>query len=131
MSKLGGPRKVPRPTNRNYVNGANFERRIKARLEADGYTCFRTAGSHTPCDLIAIAPARKTVGGLKTTENGTPIFTTYARSTIVFVQAKGGQRTMTRKAVAEFRDYALKHGARPLLVERGMKYRWLDEEAAA
>jgi hypothetical protein len=106
-------------TNRNYVNGANFERRIKARLEAEGYTCFRTAGSHTPCDLIAVMR-----GGIETDTDF------WTKPHYVFVQAKGGQKSMTRKAVAEFRDYALAHGARPLLVERGMKYRWLDEEAA-
>ena len=104
-------------TNRAYVNGANFERRIKAKLEADGYTCFRTAGSHTPCDLVAVLPAAVLGSAMPA-------------SHVLFVQAKGGQKSMTRKAVAEFRDYALAHGARPLLVERGMKYRWLDEEAA-
>jgi hypothetical protein len=109
-------------TNRNYVNGANFERRIKARLEADGYTCFRTAGSHTPCDLIALKPGPLGyVNGRRERISLPPLF----------VQAKGGQRSMTRRAVAEFRDYALQHGARPLLVERGMRFRWLDQEEAA
>jgi hypothetical protein len=109
-------------TNRAYVNGANFERRIKARLEADGWTVFRTAGSHTPCDLIGVRTEQ-----LYAPTAPCPIF----HPVILFVQAKGGQRSMTRKAVAAFRDFALQHGARPLLVERGMNFRWLDDEQAA
>ena len=41
-------------SNRNYVNGANFERKVKAELENKGWLCFRTAGSHGVADIIAI-----------------------------------------------------------------------------
>ncbi len=41
-------------SNRNYVNGANFERKVKAELENAGYLCFRTAGSHGVADVIAV-----------------------------------------------------------------------------
>ncbi len=41
-------------TNRNYVNGANFERKVKKELEQLGYLCFRTAGSHGVADIIAL-----------------------------------------------------------------------------
>jgi Holliday junction resolvase len=39
--------------NKNYVNGRAFEYRIKKEYEAMGYLVFRTAGSHSPADLIA------------------------------------------------------------------------------
>ncbi|MEM3265646.1 MAG: hypothetical protein QXH07_06810 [Thermoplasmata archaeon] len=38
----------------NYSNGANRERRIMHKLEKEGWSCFRMAGSHTPIDIIAI-----------------------------------------------------------------------------
>lgn len=100
--------------NRHYNNGANFERRIKSRLEDMGFTVFRTAGSHSPCDLIAIHNHYPTLG-----------------PSVLFVQAKGGQASMTKRARAEFAEFARQHGARPLLVERGMKFNWLDVEEDA
>lgn len=36
----------------NYSRGANFERRVKKHLESKGWACFRSAGSHSPADLI-------------------------------------------------------------------------------
>lgn len=36
-----------------YERGANFERRVKKHLEDTGFVCFRSAGSHSPADLIA------------------------------------------------------------------------------
>jgi Holliday junction resolvase len=43
-------------SNKNYVKGANFERKIKKFYEGLGYLVFRTAGSHSPADLIAFPP---------------------------------------------------------------------------
>ena len=40
-------------TNKNYNNGRAREYRLMRKLEADGYTCFRTAGSHTKVDILA------------------------------------------------------------------------------
>ena len=37
-----------------YSRGANFERRIRKHFESQGWTCFRSAGSHSPADLICI-----------------------------------------------------------------------------
>ena len=45
-------------SNKNYVNGANFERKVKKELENEGYLCFRTAGSHGVADVIAILGGR-------------------------------------------------------------------------
>lgn len=42
--------------NKNYVKGANFERKVKKFYEGLGYLVFRTAGSHSPADLIAFPP---------------------------------------------------------------------------
>lgn len=38
----------------HYRNGRAFEHRVRADLEANGYRCFRTAGSKTKVDLIAV-----------------------------------------------------------------------------
>lgn len=38
----------------NYDRGAEFERRVKKHLEARGYAVMRSAGSHTPADLMAL-----------------------------------------------------------------------------
>ena len=39
-------------TNKNYVKGRKFEYKIRDRYKALGYLVFRTAGSHSPADLI-------------------------------------------------------------------------------
>ena len=38
----------------NYSRGANFERRVKKHLEGRGFFVLRTAGSHSPVDLLAM-----------------------------------------------------------------------------
>jgi len=40
--------------NRNYISGRNFEYKVKKYLEENGYLVFRSAGSHSIADLIAI-----------------------------------------------------------------------------
>jgi len=40
--------------NKNYNNGARRERRIMKKLEKEGWFCIRSAGSHSPIDIIAI-----------------------------------------------------------------------------
>jgi len=37
-----------------YSKGANFERRVRGYLQEIGFVVFRSAGSHTPADLIAL-----------------------------------------------------------------------------
>ena len=44
--------------NRNYVRGREKEYLLKDRLEQDGYTVFRTSGSHGIADLIALKPRK-------------------------------------------------------------------------
>ena len=36
-----------------YSKGANFERYVRQHLRNQGYVVFRSAGSHSPADLIA------------------------------------------------------------------------------
>ena len=38
---------------RIYEKGIRFERRCKKKLELEGYTVIRSAGSHGPFDLVA------------------------------------------------------------------------------
>lgn len=38
----------------NYTKGRGFEYWVKKKLEANGFTVFRSAGSHSAADLIAI-----------------------------------------------------------------------------
>ena len=42
--------------NKNYKNGAARERRIMKKLEKEGWFCIRSAGSHSPIDIIAMMP---------------------------------------------------------------------------
>ena len=41
-------------TNKHYKVGYALERDVKIALEQDGYTVFRSAGSHSQADLIAV-----------------------------------------------------------------------------
>jgi hypothetical protein len=38
----------------NYTRGANFEYRVKKHFEGLGFEVYRSAGSHSPADLIAL-----------------------------------------------------------------------------
>lgn len=38
----------------NYQRGANFERRVQADMENRGYVTVRSAGSHSPADVVAL-----------------------------------------------------------------------------
>lgn len=44
--------------NSRYQYSANKEREIKRLLEDEGYFATRSAGSHTPADVIAIKPTK-------------------------------------------------------------------------
>jgi len=39
--------------NKNYISGRTFEYKVRDYLESKGYVVVRSAGSHTPIDLIA------------------------------------------------------------------------------
>jgi len=42
--------------NKNYKKGAAREYRIIKKLEQEGWFCIRSAGSHSPIDIIAMIP---------------------------------------------------------------------------
>ena len=44
--------------NCHYARGANFERRVKKHLEVLRYQVIRSAGSHSPVDLVAFRQTR-------------------------------------------------------------------------
>ena len=39
---------------KRYRRGADFERRVKKHFEGEGFLVVRSAGSHSPIDLIAM-----------------------------------------------------------------------------
>jgi hypothetical protein len=47
--------------NRNYEQGARFEREVIARYKADGAACIRASGSHGLFDVVAIYPGNLSV----------------------------------------------------------------------
>lgn len=40
--------------NRNYLRGYNIEKKAQELLESEGYVTARTAGSHSPFDVVAV-----------------------------------------------------------------------------
>jgi len=48
--------------NKNYINGAAREYRIMKKLEKEGWFCIRSAGSHSPIDIIVIKPLQEAEG---------------------------------------------------------------------
>lgn len=40
--------------NKNYVNGRAHEYKVRDEWKAKGYTAFRSAGSHSPYDVVAL-----------------------------------------------------------------------------
>ena len=42
--------------NRNYVKGRNKEYKICNSLRDEGFIAFRSAGSHSPIDVVGIKP---------------------------------------------------------------------------
>ena len=47
--------------NKNYVKGRRKEYDLVHRLRAKGYTAFRSAGSHSPIDVIGIDGGNKRI----------------------------------------------------------------------
>jgi Holliday junction resolvase len=47
--------------NRNYINGANRERKIVNEARKNGCLAFRSAGSHSPIDVFNLNPKNKTI----------------------------------------------------------------------
>jgi Holliday junction resolvase len=55
-----------------YNRGANAERRVKKYYEERGYFVVRSAGSHSPVDLVAVRDGRITFVQVKSGESPMP-----------------------------------------------------------
>ncbi len=60
-------------TNRNYKRGAALEYLIKGKLEKEGWFVVRAAGSHGPCDLVAMKRGQTLLISCKLSEYAPPI----------------------------------------------------------
>jgi Holliday junction resolvase len=67
--------------NKNYEKGVRYERKIVNAARAAGLIAFRSAGSHSPVDVVIIDPKKRLVS---------------------FIQAKKGKSTMTKAQKREF-----------------------------
>ena len=56
--------------NKNYIAGRRFEYKVKHYLEDSGYIAIRSAGSHSPFDIIAIKGDKLLLLQLKHYKNG-------------------------------------------------------------
>jgi len=88
--------------NHNYVKGRNAEYYWKKRLESQGYAVVRTAGSHSPVDLIA--------------GNGSVMYA---------VQIKASNRKLSEEERRELIEFAGKIRAQPMLfIKRKKGWSW-------
>ena len=85
-------------SNKNYVRGRNFEYKIKKKYEKKGYIVFRTAGSHSVADLIAIPKLEKI-------DEWNPIL----------IQCKATTKKTYEKEMKELVAVASKYGCRAIL----------------
>ena len=85
--------------NKNYIKGRAFEYTIKKKLEAEGWTVWRTPGSKSKTDLIARRPTVY-LGNNK-----------WDYSIVLFVQCKSGSARMSKKDKAELLELAESVGA--------------------
>lgn len=81
--------------NKKYIQGRGFEYRVRNYLTAQGWVVFRSAGSHSPADLIAIRPR-----------------------TVWLVQCKGGKASISRADKEELMLLAEELEVTPVLVTR-------------
>lgn len=92
--------------NKNYVKGRAFEYKIKTWYKKQGYLVFRTAGSHSVADLIAMPPLNKI-------EEWNPIL----------IQCKATTGKTYPKELLELEFVAMKYGCRAVLVTKDKKGR--------
>ena len=90
----------------NYRRGADFERRVMAHLGRTGYATLRSAGSHSPADVVAVR-----------------------RGEVLFVQCKRNGR-LDPDEWNDFWEFCGKAGALPIMAHvgpqgRGISYKRL------
>ena len=88
----------PKPKKRgnpHYKVGYALERDVKIALEQDEYTVFRSAGSHSPADLIALKPelyADECIEG----------------TAVTLIQCKRHRNLMTVREINTFKEFCKK-----------------------
>lgn len=87
--------------NKNYVKGRAFEYKVKEVYQQAGYLVFRTAGSHSPADLIAFPPLSKIV-------EWQPLL----------IQCKTGKSPMSKTEIKELMTVAVNYGLRAKVVRK-------------
>ena len=80
--------------NKHYKVGYTLERDVKIALEQEGFTVFRSAGSHSKADLIAIKEWEHLI------ESIIPC------ADVTLVQCKRHKNLMTSREIQEFYDFA-------------------------
>lgn len=82
--------------NRNYNKGRAYEYKIKKRYEKLGYTVFRSAGSHSPADLVAVCPVVLRAATLHAPQ-----------TEVIFIQCKTSKKTHCLvEDIEEFHQWA-------------------------
>lgn len=95
--------------NKNYQKGRAFEYKIKKQYEEKGYLVFRTAGSHSPADLIAFPP-------LRMINEWQPIL----------IQCKNTKKIYLPENMEELKKTAEEHGLRAVLISHRTGYNKKD-----
>lgn len=72
-------------SNPKYLKGANFERKLVNAAKAKGCIAFRSAGSHSPIDVVVVDTKKKVVE---------------------FIQAKKGKSKLTKAKESELNDFS-------------------------
>ncbi len=97
--------------NKNYVSGRRFEYTIKKELQDQGWIAIRSAGSHSPFDIVAIKGNKILLLQLKKYQGGKMPFSEYRKEmrklfeldiaktlepTVAIIQDKEGLRKALR-----------------------------------
>lgn len=92
--------------NKAYVKGRAFEYQVKKQFEAGGYLVFRTAGSHSPADLIAFPKLGKW-------------FTKESLSYCpILIQCKATKRVYLPEDMAGLKKIATDYGLKAVLISK-------------
>lgn len=87
--------------NKRYQSGRNFEYRVKKKYEDVGMFCIRSAGSHSPVDIVC--------------------FDTRVMCRPLFIQCKADRGSMTQKEKSTFREFSAKYYAQPIIAHKNDK----------
>ena len=95
-------------SNRNYINGRNFEYVVKKKLESEGWTVWRTPGSKSKADLIAVRKQTIEIS----------LYSNKRIPRVRLVQCKSGNARLSKKGKKEFLEFAQSVGAEAMYAYR-------------